>query len=150
MRLVSASVLCAILQSVPLQNAMKKILSAACGCMIALLAIAPLANIDVAAYLSQLPSWIETVPLQEVQSNEELLKELICEQTEQLIEQKAEEYDIGAEADITLKYDETVGTYLPYSVILTVRQSDGTMDGLRRYIADELSIPEERQTWRLK
>lgn len=149
-RLITGAVLCAILLSLPLQKTNRKLLSLSCGCLMILLTVSPLLQVDVQALTARLSGLIEPLPQAEVSSNNELLQTLICTQTEELIEKKAEELGITVQAEVTVQYDDTVKSYLPYRVKLTVTGSRGSMESLRDYLTCELAIPEERQTWKLK
>lgn len=148
-RVICGAVISAVFLSVPLQKPLKNILGFSCGCMMILLTLTPLVGIDWDACIEQLPQVFETVPQEQVQSNEELLRDLIAEQTAELIEQTAEELGIRVDAEVGVQYDETVGSFVPYSAEITVYESKGSLDGLRAFLTSELAIPEERQVWKL-
>lgn len=150
-RLISGAVLSAVFLSIPLRQSVKKVLGICCGCMMILLVLSPLVRLDVRQLVADFPSlWEEFGQAQGSNANEELLQSMICEQTQTVIEQQAKSLGITAQAAVQLRYDETVGSYVPYSVKLTVSESNGTLDALRIYLKNELAIPEERQTWILK
>lgn len=148
-RFISGAVLSAILLSLPLRQTVRKVLTLSCGCLLILLAVSPLYQADISALTDSLPSLFDIPEVAEKGSNDELLQSLICQQTEELIAQKAAEFGIAAEASVKLRYDEAVGSYLPDAVTVTVTGSERTLEPLRQYITQELAIAEERQTWKL-
>lgn len=118
-----------------------------CGCLMVLLTLTPLLHLDFAALTVKLPEIFSSQMPELSPKNDELLQQLICEQTEETITNKAQSYGILCTASVTLQYDSEIGSYLPYSVRLNVSQSSGTLDAFRNFITQELAIPEERQTW---
>ena len=148
-RVICGAVISAVILSVPLQPPLKKILGFSCGCMMILLTLSPLVGMDWDTCIEQLPQVFDALPQEQVQSNEDLLRDLIAKQTAELIEQTAEEMDIRADAEVGVQYDEAVGSFVPYSAEITVYASKGSLDGLRAFLTSELAIPEERQTWKL-
>ncbi len=146
-RIVCGAIISAILQSFPLRGTIRKLVVLSCGCLMVVLTVAPLLRMDFNHLTAQLSSSF-SYPMPEVSSrNDELLQQLICEQTEDLIEQTAQAQGTVCTAAVTLKYDETVGSYVPYSVRVSVSQSVGTIDALKAFLTEDLAIPEERQTW---
>lgn len=149
-RIISGAVLSAVFLSLPLKRSLHTTLGLSCGCLMVILTLSPLVKIDIDENISRIPAFFEHSSQAEVQSNDQLLQELICEQTEEIIEKKASELGISAEAEVSVKYDEAVGSYLPYKVNIVVSESGGTLDGLKEFLSRELAIVEERQTWELK
>lgn len=149
-RVISGAVISAVLLSLPLQKPLKKILGFSCGCLMILLTLTPLIGADWDSLFAQIPQVFETVPQAQVQDNDELLQNLIAEQTAERIVQTAETMGIRAEAEVRVQYDDAVGSYVPYRVTVTVSESTGSLDGLREFLSAELAIPEERQIWKLK
>lgn len=136
--------------SLPLRASLRKIAGFACGCLLVILILSPLVKVDLNQLLRELPELTLPDPNIEISDNDALLQQLICEQTASVIAQKAGELMISAEAEVILRYDSEIGSYVPDSVRITVFESKGTIEPLREYISKELAIPEERQTWILK
>lgn len=146
-RLVCAAAMSSAVLSLPLQKQLKRLLGLACGCILVLLTLTPLCNLDLPTLLRSLPPLIqEDAPFSDTQ-NDALLQKLICEQTAAVIEEKAEELGITVRAEVTVKYDETIGSFLPYRVTVTVLGGEGSKEALRRFVTEELAIAEERQIW---
>lgn len=146
-RIVCGAVISSILQSLPLRGSIRRLVMLSCGCLMVLLTLTPLLHLDFATLTVKLPEIFSSQMPELSPKNDELLQQLICEQTEETIEKKAQSYGILCTASVTLQYDSEIGSYLPYSVRLNVSQSSGTLDAFRNFITQELAIPEERQTW---
>lgn len=146
-RIVCGAVISSILQSLPLRGSIRRLVMLSCGCLMVLLTLTPLLHLDFAALTVKLPEIFSSQMPELSPKNDELLQQLICEQTEETITNKAQSYGILCTASVTLQYDSEIGSYLPYSVRLNVSQSSGTLDAFRNFITQELAIPEERQTW---
>lgn len=149
-RLICAGILSSAVLSVPLQKPIRRVLSLACGCVLVLLTLSPLLSVDLSTVIRSLPSVFDGDISVQTEKNDKLLQELICTQTEELIVKTAAEHGIRAEAEITVRYDETIGSYLPYSATVTVYESGASTEELRQFLTDDLAIPEARQTWILK
>ncbi len=146
-RIICGAVLSAIVQSFPLRGSIRKLVTLACGCLMVLLTVTPLLHLEFDRLTAQIPSEF-SIPMPELSDkNDELLQQMICEQTEDLIEQTAQKNGIVCKALVTLRYDSKIGSYVPYSVRLNVSQSTGTLDTLKAFLREDLAIPEERQTW---
>lgn len=147
LKIVCGAVITTVLQMLPLRAAIRKILMFGCGCVMVLLTVTPLLHISPDSLRLSLPETVSSQLPELSEKNDAILQELICEQTEDAILQKAQTCGIDCTVSVTLRYDTAVGSYLPYSVRLNVTQSSGTVDELRSFLTQELAIPEERQTW---
>lgn len=149
-RLISAGILTSVLLSVPLQKPIRRVLALACGCALVLLTLSPLLTFDLQAVLRSLPSAFQVDGSLHTEKNDALLQDLICSQTEELIVNTAAEMHIKAQAEVTVQYDESIGSYLPYSVTVTIYEGGASLEELRRFLTVDLAIPEARQTWIMK
>lgn len=145
-RIVCAAALSSLVLSLPLQKQLKRLLGLVCGCVMVLLTLTPLCALDIQTLMHTLPPLIENDISVPDGQNDALLQALICEQTEQVIADKAKALGLTAQAEVTVRYDETVGSYLPYGVTVTV-SGEGSKDALKRFVTEELAIAEARQIW---
>lgn len=145
--IVAGAVLTAVVMSLPLRASLRKIAQLACGCLLVIVTLAPLVRADLRESLREQPIFTEQLPGVTVSDNDELLQQLIKEQTEALINEKAKEFSITAAAEVELRYDSEIGSYVPYRVKMKVSESKGTLEPMREYLSAQLGIPEERQQW---
>lgn len=146
-RIICGAVLSAVVQSFPLRGTVRRLVALSCGCLMVVLTVTPLLHISFDSLTAKIPSVFSSAMPELSDKNEVLLQDLIREQTEDLIEQTAQEQGVDCTASVTLQYDDEIGNYLPYSVRITVCQSIGTLDALKTFVTEELAIPEERQAW---
>lgn len=146
-RIICGAAISAAIQTLPLRGTVRKIVLMLSGCLMVILTLAPLARLDFKSLNAVIPETFTAQRPELSDKNDALLQDLICSQTEELIESTALSCGIECTAIVSLQYDKTVGSYLPYSVRLNVTRSEGSFDALKTFLQEQLAIPEERQTW---
>ncbi len=147
---VAASLLAAVLLTLTPRGAAQRTLRFLCGLLLLLVALGPLARLDLerlAASLSQARFEAERTARQIESGSEELIAAIIKEQTEAYIWDKAEA--LGASPRRVTAEMRTVEGEQPYpcGVTIAARCTDGQRRRLAAWIERELAIAPEKQEW---
>lgn len=121
-----------------------------CGALLLILVvITPLTKLDVEAFaqaIAKQQMQIEQMRTGVEINNREILSELIKQQSEAYVLDKAESLGITVTVDITLNEE---GDYpYPGSVILSGNASQEDQQYLSKIIAEDIGVPTECQEWR--
>jgi hypothetical protein len=77
----------------------------------------------------------------------EILEDLVCEQTRQIIEAQASLFGFTAQAEVFCTYDRALGTFLPTRVTITAACTQTQKELLSDFLTQQLGIETEAQTW---
>ena len=147
LRLTAASILAALMRKLSPKGGSGKAVDLAAGLLVLLTALGPFGQADTlgAAQILQDMESFQTAEEDFSSRRQELMEELIREETEAYILDKAEE--LGMEIAVDVSLIEMDGTAIPWQVTLT-----GSFTSLQRLelaamIQSKLNIPKERQEW---
>ena len=148
MALVAAALLAGLLQSLPVKGGVKRMLSLGCGLFLCIVLLRPLLELrfgDLSEYLDAFA--LPEDQMQDVQEENQLLAgEIIKEQTETYILDKANE--LGVEVTVEVGLQALSDTYrYPYQVTITGILTPAQQEELSEYITEIFGIPGERQIW---
>ena len=147
-RLCAAAVLAALIRRAAPSNGAGRAVRLGAGLLLLLVAFGPLAKADPAAAAMKLARSGFSDPLASesfsVDTNH-LLSDLISEQTKAYILDKAGKQSLIVDAEVETRVED----YYPVPWSVRIRGSPTTEQRaeLSRIIAEDLGIPEERQTW---
>lgn len=146
--LVAASLIVSLLQSLGAKGAMRRVLALGCGLFICIVMLKPVLQLE----LGELSAYIDHFALSEDASaavqeeNRQLAGQIIKEQTQTYILDKAAELGMQVGAEVHLRALSDSYSY-PYEVVITGSTSPAQKQALSEYISEILGIPGERQTW---
>lgn len=146
--LTAAAILAALVRRLAPNNAAGKTAKMGAGLLILIAMLRPLGEADPLGAAQDLlkKGWQDPLSAQAAErGTNELLEELITDQTESYILDKAQALGLQLTAEVTTRISDYYP--VPWSVRL-----QGTADAYQRrtlteYISQELGIPEERQEW---
>ncbi len=144
----AVSLLLALIQAILPNGAAKRTATMAGGLLVILAVLSPLAKLDYDSLARSIARiQIETEALETGVSvgNRELMADIISERCQAYILDKAEEMGVMLQVEITVSQ----GTGYPYptEAILRGTVTETQRSILTAYIADDLGIPAESQTW---
>lgn len=144
---VCAAIFCGILLSLLQKSSARDILKLLCGLFLAFTVIRPISQIgelDLSDFgLSYSEDAAQAAALGEKYTRE-AMAEIIIEETEAYILDKAEALNVSLEADVTVSLDDIP---VPAAVRLTGEVSPYAKGELQRIIENELGIAKEDQLW---
>ena len=147
-RLTAAAVLGAIVRRLAPAGGAGRAARLGAGLLVLLTAFSPLASFNTASAAQELARQGYADPLTTVEFSKnvnDLLSELITEQTEAYILDKARELGLSLTVEVTAQVEETYP--VPYAVKLRGSPTAAQKAALSSAIAADLKIPEERQEW---
>lgn len=145
----AVSLLLALLQAILPNGAVKRTAALAGGLLVILAVVSPLAQLDYDSLAKSIARiQIETEALETGVSvgNRELMADIISERCQAYILDKAEQMGVMLQVEITVSQ----GTGYPYptEAVLRGTVTEAQRTALTAYIAENLGIPAESQTWR--
>lgn len=147
---LSVSFLCALADALMPKGPVKGVGKLVCGLILAVTVVSPVVSLDVESGVQWLEGW--EVGLEQ---REEELKKQVDEEMKTIIEQEYEAYivDKAAQLDLVCTVRVTTetgkeGVPIPVSAEIRGPYTAQQREELTRIIADELGIPEERQSYR--
>lgn len=152
LRIVACGFLTSLAELIPLPKAAKRAMKLCCGCVMILTVLRPLIGLDLSALgdpLFRLGGGDQLTVEQAEEENREILRRLIREQTEQLLQKKANELGTEADFEVSLQLNEAAGTWVPWSVEIRGAFDPEQRAALADYLEQALDIPKERQRWLL-
>ena len=147
MKVIAASTVCGFIKTIIGKNIQScGIIELLCGIIILCVVISPLADIELRGIYDNYNMYSEEAKANVnagVQMMRERSGEIIKEQTEEYILQRAEMLDVDIHVDILLNEDQ-----LPYQIAVEGNLSPYKKEILIEYISETLNIPEECQVWK--
>ena len=118
-----------------------------CAVFMIFTAISPLVNVrigDFAGYIQDRSPQIESAICAGQEAAHTAISEIIKQQTQAYILNKAKQLEADIFADVEMNHYDP---YVPESVRISGSVSPYAKQRLKQYIAEELGISEEQQTW---
>jgi hypothetical protein len=148
LRVTAAAILAAVLGRMSGKNAAGRATRLGAGLLVLLTALGPLGSADTVSAAKQLAKWGASDPLTtqnfEMETNQ-LLSDLISQQAEAYILDKAQELGMQLTVQVTTQVSDTYP--VPWQVRLTGQWDQAGREALTQMISQELGVPEERQEW---
>lgn len=147
-RLTAAAILGAVIRKLAPSGGAGRAAKLGAGLLVLITAFSPIASINTAAAAQNLVQHGYADPLNTMEFSKnvnDLLSELITEQAEAYILDKAQELGLALTVEVTAKVEDTYP--VPYAVRLSGSPTAAQMEKLKEIIAADLKIPEERQEW---
>lgn len=147
-RLTAAAILGAIVRNLAPTGGAGRAARLGAGLLVLITAFGPIASLDTVAATQNLVRQGYRDPLSTGEFDKtvnDLMAELITEQTEAYILDKAKELDLVLTVKVTVKVEDTYP--VPFSVQLVGSPTTAQRMALTETIEAELQIPEERQEW---
>lgn len=147
-RLTAVSILGAILRRLAPESGGGKTVRIGAGMLILLTAMAPLGEIDLVEAAESIVKKnygdvLTTVPVDRTANT--LMEQLITDNAEAYILDKAQA--LGAALTVSVTTSSSSGYPVPWSVRLSGSCSESQQEQLKKWLDEELGIPEERQEW---
>lgn len=146
--ITAAAIVCAGIKTLVGQKSTQAtVIRIIAGIFIALTVVAPWTKLDfsnIGDYFKDFSVDAEAAAASGVSYAQAQTAAIIKSQTESYILDKAASLGICAEAEVTVSQD---GLPVPYAVTIQTNAAPYTKERLRRYIVEELGIPEAQQTW---
>ncbi len=147
MAVTCAAMALALLEGLVPDGAGKKACHLAGGLALLLVAVGPVAKLDVgkltgalADYRGELDSYEQAL----AEESEERYKTIIAERTAAYIVDKAAELGVSCQAEVTIGYDDN-GTLCPWAVTARGDWTAAQREALSRALEEELGVPAARQ-----
>lgn len=131
----------------------KQLLRLCGGCLLLITAIRPLVSLDLSALQDRLGALGLPAPITREEAsrrNDEILAELVAEQTERRILEQAEELGMKLSVRVTTARDPETGLFLPDRAELLGAWTPEERAALSAWISQSLDLDPERQTWRME
>ena len=146
--IVAAALLTTLARSLIPEGGVRRVASVVCGLLLALCALSPLLQLDIddaAQSIARIRMENETLRTGVEVKNRELVNQIIKQNTQTYILDKAASMGLALQAAVEMRDD---GAYpYPYRVTLTGVCTEAQRLQLTRYIEENLAIPAERQAW---
>lgn len=144
----AASILCGILVTLlGKKSASGSIVKVLCGLFLSVSVVAPWAKIqllDLATYTDNLQLEASQYAANGENTASEELAAIINQQTQAYILDKADSLGLDIAVEVTLNDQEPP---VPYTVVITGSAAPYAKEVLSQFIANDLSVPKERQKW---
>lgn len=143
----AAAIICGIVTGLSQKDSTQKMLKLVCGLFLAVTVVRPITRIDLTALTDvSLISFSEAEEAAAMGENlsRNALAELIKEETEAYILDKAAERNVSLEAEVTVSGDSPP---VPVSVTLSGAVSPYARQQLEQLITEDLGIAKENQRW---
>ena len=147
----AVAMLLSVVQTLLPKGAVNRICTFVGGLLIVIVVLSPVVDIDfdgLARSFMRIPNETLQTEVQTFQPENDLLADIIKQNCEEYIWDKANELGADLEVDITLSEDED--NPCPVSVVLTGRASLQQRTALMDCIRADMGIPSQRQEWRLR
>ena len=146
--IVCAAFICSIVASlIPKDSGYSSIIKVICGLFVATTAIVPALSVrfnNVFEYLGDIQTSAEEIVSGGAYAADTKLNEIIKQQSEAYILDKALSLGLSVEVEVKLTNSDPPA---PYSIEIQGTISPFQKQRLQQYIQDDLSIPKERQIW---
>ena len=146
----ATAILLSLVQTILPKGAISKVCSFVGGLLVVIAVLSPLAEIDydgLARSFMRSANATINAELPAYNRQNELLTEIIKQNCETYIWDKANELGADLEVDVTLSDDEDYPC--PISVVLTGKATTQQQYLLKEYIQSDMGIPIQRQEWQL-
>lgn len=149
LRIVLCAFFVSLAGALPMQKTVKRAVTLCGGCLMILVVLRPLLGTDFRAVTERwmLPSWEseEASDPEEVYAG--LMRQLVAEQTEALLQTRAEALGASVSFRVELAKDESANSYVPWAVETRGALTPEQREALGDYMTEALDIPAERQRW---
>ena len=146
--IVAVCLLTALARSLIPEGGVRRVSSVVCALLLVLCALSPLLQLDidaVAQSLARIQMENETLRTGVAVKNRELVSQIIKQNTQAYILDKAASMGLTLQAEVEMHDG---GDYpYPYRVTLSGMCTEAKRQALTRYIEENLAIPAERQAW---
>lgn len=147
--IVASSIICACVQTlIGRKGASAKLIRMLCGIYMTIVFISPLQHFDFSIYTDYFAGIMHEVndTVSEGQNlAQQKRKEIIIQQTQSYILDKASSFGVDVEVDVNVSDD---ATQAPNAVTIKGAVSPYVKKMLTNYIEDQIGIPKEAQTWK--
>lgn len=146
--IVAVCLLTALARSLIPEGGVRRVSSVVCALLLVLCALSPLLQLDidaVAQSIARIQMENETLRTGVAVKNRELVSQIIKQNTQTYILDKAASMGLTLQAEVEMR---DAGDYpYPYRVTLGGMCTEAQRQVLTRYIEENLAIPAERQAW---
>ena len=139
---VAVSMIAVLASALSHGSRMERVVRFAAGLLALLVCVTPLLRLDV---LEQAERALDYDASGTDRTRQDMLRDLIRENTERTIEKQAEALGMLVRADVTLTEEEYPQ---PWSATLTGTLDPEQVRALSEFLSQSLGIPTERQTWK--
>lgn len=149
LRIVICAFLVSLAGAVPMQKSVKRAVTLCGGCLIIIVVLRPLLGADFSAVTERwmLPRWSTEEPSDPEEVYSQLLRKLITEQTQSLLQERAEAMGIQVSFRVELAEDPVSGQPVPWTVETVGALTSEQRKALSAYMSGSLNVPAERQRW---
>lgn len=146
-RMLCATLCCAVVTSLPLQESRKKIFRFLCGIFLTIVLLSGLPGVNLPELAKEILPDLSQLPAPAASGEEmsmDAIRQLIIQETEAYILHKAADIGVDIRVDVILSAGEFP---VPESVVIQGTCADEQKALLSAMMAEELGVPEEEQRW---
>lgn len=147
--IISASILCALADSIMPSGAVKRVGKLVCGMVLLCVVLNPVAHLDIRGGQGWLEDYLSGLEVRKTELDEQVnegMKVIIETRYAAYIVDKAEEMGLTCTARVSCRVEED-GLYVPDAVQVAGIRSDVDQSRLAQMIQEDLGIPLERQVY---
>ena len=142
---VAVSMIAVLASALSHGSRMERVVRFAAGLLALLVCVTPLLRLDARTLTDVLERALDYDASKTDRTRQDMLRDLIRENTERTIEKQAEALGMLVRADVTLTEEEYPQ---PWSATLTGTLDPEQVRALSEFLSQSLGIPTERQTWK--